>query len=339
LKRRSADARRGLLLQATTGVRLGEAAAEWLRYVRDDRRRRLSTVNDYRNVAGQLLDAFGAETPLEAIITEQVDRYRAALVADGQLSARTINKRLVALHAIFKRAQRAYGLSTNPVVGVERQPLARSGDFAVLSPPEVEALARACAGEQDGSLLTVAAFTGLRLGELLELRWGDLDFPGRVIHVRRSRTRGQVGPPKSGRVRSVPLIDPAARALDALSQRGRFTEAADLVFVNEVGAGLDDAALRRRFYAALDRAGLERLRLHDLRHSFGTLAVQAFPLSDVQAYMGHADIQTTMRYIHHVPRVDAAERLSQVVAAQLSLSPTLSPTPQISEELREPQAA
>jgi integrase len=60
---------------------------------------------------------------------------------------------------------------------------------------------------------------------------------------------------------------------------------------------------------------LKRLRLHDLRHSFGTLAVQAFPLSDVKAYMGHADIATTMIYVHHVPQVDAAERLSRVVAA------------------------
>jgi integrase len=65
----------------------------------------------------------------------------------------------------------------------------------------------------------------------------------------------------------------------------------------------------------LERAGLKRLRFHDLRHSFGTLAVQVFPLSDVKAYMGHADIQTTMVYVHHVPADDAAERLSQAVAA------------------------
>lgn len=55
------------------------------------------------------------------------------------------------------------------------------------------------------------------------------------------------------------------------------------------------------------------MRFHDLRHTFGTLAVQAFPLSDVKAYMGHADIQTTMVYVHHVPRVDTAERLSRLL--------------------------
>jgi integrase len=52
----------------------------------------------------------------------------------------------------------------------------------------------------------------------------------------------------------------------------------------------------------------------DLRHSFGTLAVQVFPLSDVKAYMGHADIVTTMIYVHHVPQHDAAAKLSAAVA-------------------------
>lgn len=77
--------------------------------------------------------------------------------------------------------------------------------------------------------------------------------------------------------------------------------------------------LLRRFHAAPDRAGLKRLRLHDLRHSFGTLAVQAFPLSDVRAYMGHADISTTMGYVHHVSQHDAADRLSRVVACATEL--------------------
>ena len=56
-----------------------------------------------------------------------------------------------------------------------------------------------------------------------------------------------------------------------------------------------------------------KIRLHDLRHTFGTLAVQAFPLTDVKAYMGHADIATTMIYVHHVPQIDAADKLSQLV--------------------------
>jgi hypothetical protein len=65
----------------------------------------------------------------------------------------------------------------------------------------------------------------------------------------------------------------------------------------------------------VERRGAAQLRLHDLRHTFGTLAVQAFPLSEVKAYMGHADIQTTMIYVHHVPQIDAADKLSELVEA------------------------
>jgi hypothetical protein len=121
-----------------------------------------------------------------------------------------------------------------------------------------------------------------------------------------------------------PLIDQAAKALDGLSRRDRFTDPDDLVFVDDVGGPLDDWRLRNRFHEALDKAGLPRLRLHDLRHTFGTLAVPAFPLTDVKAYMGHADISTTMIYVHHVPRVDAADRLSKLVAGADSV-PRLRP--------------
>ncbi len=167
------------------------------------------------------------------------------------------------------------------------------------------------ASSQDAAIYTIAAYTGLRLGELLALRWRDVDFTKRIIHVRWSYVQGREDRPKSHRVRSVLLIDQAARALDELSRREQFTDPDDLVFVNTVGKHVDGDALRKRYHAA----GLRRLRLHDLRHTFGTLAVQAFPLTDVKAYMGHADIQTTMIYVHHVPQHDAADKLSRVVAA------------------------
>ena len=209
-----------------------------------------------------------------------------------------------------------YGLTVNPAAKVRRQPQSRSGDFAVLSVAEVGALARAGEGVQDAALFTVAAFTGLRLGELRALRWRDVDFAGRIVHVRQNFVAGEFTSPKGKRVRSVPLIDQAAVALDGLSRRGRFVGDDDLVFPNPVGVAFDDSALRRRFGVALAAAGLQRIRFHDLRHSFGTLAVQAFPLSDVQSYLGHADVATTMIYVHHVPKVDAADRLSALVAAE-----------------------
>ena len=150
--------------------------------------------------------------------------------------------------------------------------------------------------------------------------------------------RAEEGPPKSGQARSVPLIDIAARALDGLSRRDRFTGPSDRVFCDPTGDTLNDGAIRQAFYDALEAANIDRDRgtgkllvFHDLRHTFGTLAVQAFSLSDVKAYMGHADIQTTMVYVHHTPQHAAADRLGQLVAeAESALDP--------SEEARRAQA-
>jgi Site-specific recombinase XerC len=186
----------------------------------------------------------------------------------------------------------------------------------------VQRLIDAAVNEQDRAIFAVAAFAGLRVGELRGLRWSDVDPQLSIIHVRRSYTNsGKFQPPKSGRVRSVPLIPQAAEPLFALGGRGHSLEPDDLVFLSPKRRVLNDSRQRRRFYEATERAGLPHLRLHDLRHSFGTLAVQAFPLSDVAAYMGHADIETTMIYIHHVPKADAAARLASVVSAGSAATP------------------
>ena len=297
----------------------GMAATEWMHYVEHDRKRRPSTVQDYRRELDQrLIPEFGVDTPLTEITTDRVEEFREKMVAEGTLSPRTINKRLQQLHSVFRRAQRIWGLQVNPVANAERQPFKRSGDFRALTPSEVASLAASAETDQDAALFEIAAFTGLRLGELRGLRWSDVDWLNRLVHVRRSYTRHEIGPTKSGKVRSVPLVDQAARALDRLSRREHFTDEDDLVFVNVVGDVIEESAMRRRFYRALKRAGLEHLRFHDLRHTFGTIAVQAFQLTDVKAFMGHADIQTTMVYVHHVPQHDAADKLSKLLDARMN---------------------
>jgi integrase len=151
----------------------------------------------------------------------------------------------------------------------------------------------------------VAAFTGLRLGELRALQWRDLNFTDRLVHVRRAYTRGRFKPyPKGRRRRSVPMIDQVIPPLDGFSQRQHFTHPEDLVFVNETGGVLEESALRRRMYSALDEAELKRVRIHDLRHSYCTMAVRAYRIDEVKAYAGHVDIATTQRYVHHVPAHD-----------------------------------
>jgi integrase len=323
------DARRGELPGAEPmrdHHTYGEACREWLRYVEHEKGGSPSTARDYANAArSRLIPLFGKDTPVATISTQDIDAVREKLLAEGELSRRTVQKLLVLNYGILKRAKRKGWIPVNPAEDAERVTVKPSGDFNVLAPEEVMAVARNADDEQDAALFIFAGFTGLRMGELLALRCEDVDFAASAVLVRHNWVRGRLKKPKSGKVRSVPLIDQAATALEALSRRANFTQPGDLVFVSETGTYVDAYDLRQRFYGALKRAGLghkrqvdQPLRFHDLRHTFGTLAVQVWPLVDVQSYMGHANINTTMVYAHHVPKRDAAETLTRLVSAAVT---------------------
>ena len=264
-----------------------------------------------RSIRSYLLPAFG-ERRLEDITTHEIERWRTQLEGRRKpLSNATRNRILVLLHTVLARACRVWGLPLNPASSVERHAVRMSGDIEVFSPEEVWALVRAAGGEQDGAIFLTAAFTGLRRGELLALRWRDLDFAGCALRVRASYAGGALTSPKSGKVRSVPLAPEVAEALARLAGREWFTGEDDLVFPGETGDYLDGSALRRRYNLALRRAGLRPLRFHDLRHTFGTRVIAKVDIRRVQEWMGHADVQTTMRYLHFVPRAEDARLVAE----------------------------
>jgi integrase len=309
-----ADAQRGVLPGSRrTGITLRDAAAEYLRYVEEVRQIGTKTLSDYRGVVGgYLLDEFG-DVPLEDVTPDAIDAYKERLIADGKLSNRTIVRHLTVLHGIFKRAKRVWGLDTNPASAelVERPQVVYTGEFDTLDASEVERLAVAAESKQDAAIYRVAAFTGLRQGELLALRWEHVDFVGGLLHVRRNYTGGIEKMPKGRRVRSVPMMPTVIDTLAKLKEREHFTGDSDLVFCSEVGEHLDHFALRRRYYDALARAGLRRVRFHDLRHAFGTAAITKLDPYAVQSYMGHQHYSTTQRYLHHKPRREDAAALAE----------------------------
>jgi integrase len=305
---------------APSHVTFVQACDEHLRYLEHDKQRKRSTIRDARStINAHLLPEFGKDTPVEEITTSSIDAYRDRLLA-GKLAHRTVQKTLTLLGGILGRAKRKGWITINPADDVEKVTVRHTDEFNVLSIEQVLAVARAASSDMLAAMFTVAAFTGLRQGELLALRWRHVDFANRILHVRRNLPSGtfQEDTPKSHRVRSVPLSDQAIVALDGLSRREHFTDPADLVFPNDVGGHLLDDVVRDAFYEALDGAGLGHLRaqehpivMHDLRHSFGTTcAAKGIDLRRIQAWMGHADIQTTMRYLHYVPQHDDAARLT-----------------------------
>jgi integrase len=317
-------------------VTFQQACDERLRYLEHDKQRKWSTISDYGHVIDHdLVPHFGEDTPVEDITTLDVDAFKDELLK--RVSHRTAQKILVILHGVMARAKRKGWIKVNPCEDAEKVTVQRSDDFNVLSVEQVHAVAREAASDLLRALVLVAAFTGLRMGELLALRWRHVDFAGRILHVRRNFVEGVEDTPKSHRRRSVPLSDQAVVALDGLSRRQHFTGPDDLVFGDEVGGHLDDNTARDEFYARLERAGLGHLRwleppsddnpdgvkrddaivFHDLRHTFGTqCAAKGIDLRRIQAWMGHADIQTTQRYLHYVPAHDDAARLTAAFSAE-----------------------
>jgi integrase len=165
----------------------------------------------------------------------------------------------------------------------------------------VMAVVRPAESELDAAVFLTAAFTGLRQGELVALRWRDVDFAGQHIRVTASYTNGVLSTPKSGKVRSVPMAPAVAEALARLT-RERPTHPDGLVFAGTGGAYLDASALLKRYKHALAAAGLRPLRFHDLRHTFGTRMIATADIVRVQEWMGHADVETTRKYLHFAPR-------------------------------------
>jgi integrase len=153
--------------------------------------------------------------------------------------------------------------------------------------------------------------TGMRLGELLALEWGALDFQGGFLEVKRSLVRGKVVTPKSGKARRVDMSRQLAATLKALRverkaetlKRG-WGQVPEMVFCSETGGHLDGDHLRRRvFHKLLEKAELRRVRIHDLRHTFASLLIQQKEsLTYVKEQMGHHSIQLTVdTYGHLVP--------------------------------------
>lgn len=195
---------------------------------------------------------------------------------------------------------------------VERPPGGRQHARRIrfLQPVEVEALLRAVPdddlGPTDAALYLCAVTTGLRQGELLALKWIDVDWVARRIRVADNFPRGLavgVDTPMSHCVRSVPMADRLAGELERDFQHSPYRSDDDLVFCHpHTGYVYDASMLRSRFYECLERADLRRVTFHELRHTFGTrMAAAGAPLRAIQEWMGHTDAKTTQIYAHYAP--------------------------------------
>lgn len=214
----------------------------------------------------------------------------------------------VLLSSILEAAVEYGYLQANPARGVKfpqkalghKPDIIAGGDFARLL---------AHLGEPHRTMVSLIAATGLRIGELLAVRWGAVDLEVGTLSVRESLYDGTFGPPKTQRAtRTIPL---GARTMTVLTEhraRSLRTESADLVFANQNGGPLRESKLLHNvLQPAAKAAGLGRVTWHQFRHIHSSLLNDLrVPVKIAQEQLGHASITTTLNVYTHV--VDASHR-------------------------------
>ncbi len=278
---------------------------------------RLTVASDLRN---HIAPFFAGKT-LDRIRPADVERYVAA--KRKTLAVKTIRNHVNTMHSIFDLGLRKGWCQTNPVELADRPTVKKTETrIQFLDQPELEQLLATsypddAFGRLEPTLYLTAAMTGLRQGELLGLRWRDVDLDARKIRVVSPFVRGEFGDPKSaGSGRSVPMAERVAVALRELRERSVYSRERDLVFCHpETGKPLDRSKLVRRFKQALDRADVHRITFHELRHTFGTrMAAAGTPMRTLQHWMGHADSKTTQIYAHYQPSDHEADAVDRAFA-------------------------
>lgn len=275
--------------------------------------RKPTTLDNYRNILGvRLLPRFG-EIRVDRVRRKQVEALATQMIREG-LSAHTRANTLKLLSQVFNYCLRQRWCRENPCLGVRRPRIRPSSEIRFLGKDELEALVEAIDvdkqpfGAIDRAIVLTAAMTGMRQGELLALRWMDIDWSARRIRVRRNYVRGHMGTPKSrSGERSVPLATRVAAELRRLHEQTGYGDDEELVFANPLtGGALDNADLLRRFKRALKAAGVRQVRFHDLRHTFGTrmAASPDVAMRKIQEWMGHRDYRTTLIYADYEPGED-----------------------------------
>jgi integrase len=284
-----------------------------------------STVASYAQLLRlYVLPRFG-QLQVTAIERGQVKDFLGDWSAKGELSRNTLRLMLCTLRVILNHAIED-GI-------IDHNPAEKLGKFTKTEKPkhQAEAMTReetqaflASAMEfcpDFYPLFLMALRAGLRKGELIAVRWGDIQFgtseddPNRYILVQRNYVQGKFTTPKSKKSRRVDVSRELRRVLLELRDKrmleafmnGKVSIADDLVFRSKVGTVLDpDNLIHYQFLPCVERAGLRRFRFHDLRHTFGSLLIQdGASLAYVKEQMGHSSIQVTVdTYGHLIPGAD-----------------------------------
>jgi integrase len=292
-----------------------------------------STWRRYSDFSKHIIAALG-RIPLTKVTAQQIQGFYAKKLKDG-LSTTTVHHIHGMLHRAYADALRMALVQRN-VTEMVRPPRRRHFEIEPFSEEQAQAFLQAVAGDRFEALYVLALTTGMRLGELLGLRWRDVDINRAKLQVRMSVQEDGykfvLAEPKTAHSRrTIGLSRTAVHALrwhrarqdQEKAKLGQgWDDSLDLVFPNTIGGiMIPDNLTGRNFKHFLEVAGLPDIRFHDLRHTAATMLLrQKVNVKVVSEMLGHADISITLRiYAHVIPDMqqEAANRMDDVFGGEI----------------------
>ena len=277
-------------------------AADWIKYKK--MRIRITTWSMYE---GHLRHHFAElnEKRIDRISTATVEGFITAKQAAG-VSLPMIKKLMVTLGQVMGYAARHKMISHNPVRDAERPKATgapgKQNGMQILEPDQIKALIEATPDQKYRTLFLTAIMTGARQGELLGLKWSDLDLDRKQLHIRRTFNHDKFFEPKTeGSKRRIDLSPMVIKALAEWKLKSGGQDDG-LIFPNAAGNPMDKGhMMTRHFYPARKAARIPAIRFHDLRHTYASLLLaQGVNVKYIQTQLGHASPTTTLNVYSHL---------------------------------------
>jgi integrase len=331
--RASRDHGRDVLAPAQT---VGQWLDAWLSQIKSFDGTRPATLTLYRGLGDRYVKPVIGNVRLDKLtpahVQQLISATRSTETAHGRPpSASTLRHVYKLIRNALGDAYRMELVTRNVATQVKPPPLSRDRRSG-LTIEDAKRLLQVLAGERLEAFYVLALTTGLRRGELLGLRWDDIDLESRQLHVRRAlqRTGGGlrfVEPKTQSALRTVVLPRLAIRSLREHRKRqnterltlGEAWHDHGLVFASSVGTPVEPRNINRRWDELRKKAGLDWLRLHDLRHGCATFLLAAgIPARAIMEVLGHSEIGVTMNtYAHVLPqlREEAADAIDELFGA------------------------
>jgi len=293
--------RKGIFIPERRIPAFKDVAKDWIEYKKDNVR--ASSLKMYK---GHLMHHFTAIDPIRVnrITASRVEKFISEKQQNG-MNLTTLRKIIVTFNQVMNYATRHRYIDHNPVRDAERprdQGNETGAEIRILKPTEINAFLDAEKDPEYRTLFMLTIMSGARQGELLGLKWSDVDWANNQVHIQRTYNERAWYKPKSAK--SVRKIDLGFAMMTELKKWKLACppNELDLVFPNEAGNPINHSnMLSRHFFPAMKKAGIGKIRFHDLRHTYASLLIeQGENIKYIQSQLGHASPVVTLNVYAHL---------------------------------------